>query len=107
MSQWWDGELERPYILHRARRVHEDCTTRQQARGRPVPAYLRSVERKNRWPRVHVQGDGGGQTMRGPAERNDEGTGLEEEEERHAMLNYVIQDLASELYTELLVGFHK
>jgi hypothetical protein len=44
--------------------------------------------------------------MRGPAERDDEGTSTLEEE-RHAMLKYVIQDLASELYTEVLAGFHK
>jgi hypothetical protein len=106
--QWWDGELARAYALHRARRVHEDSSTRQQAPGALVPAYLRKrVERQKRLPRVQLQGDNRGRATRASAKRTIEGTGEQlSEEEKDATLKYVVHDLAPELYIELMAGFH-
>jgi hypothetical protein len=109
--QWWEGELERAYYIHRARRMHEDGISRQQAPTATVPAYVRTrVGRKKRFPRVHVIGENGGRATRASAKRGRGATGEEpseeEEKEKGAMLKYVIHDLAQELYTELFAGFH-
>jgi hypothetical protein len=43
-AQWWEKELERAYVLYKARRVHEETAIhlQQPALGAPVPAYLSS-----------------------------------------------------------------
>jgi hypothetical protein len=107
--QWWDGELERAYALHRARQMHEDSTRGQQAPGGPVPAYLRQrVERKRRLPRVQLQEDNGGRATRASAEsKGDQTDGQASQEGMDAVLKYAIQDLVPELYVELMMGFHK
>jgi hypothetical protein len=106
--QWWDGELERAYALHRARQMHEDSTRRQQAPGGPVPAYLRQrVERKRRLPRVELQEDNGGRATRASAKRSGRTDGEASQEEMDAMVKYAVEDLAPELYVELMMGFHK
>jgi hypothetical protein len=107
--QWWDGELERAYALHRARQMHEDSTRRQQAPGGPVPAYLRQrVERKRGLPRVQLQEDKGGRATRASAKRRSGRTdGEASQEEMDAMVKYAVEDLAPELYVELMMGFHK
>jgi hypothetical protein len=109
VRQWWEGELERAYALHRARQMHEDSTRRQQAPGGPVPAYLRQrVERKRRLPRVQLQEDNGGRATRASAKRRSGRTdGEASQEEMDAMLKYAVEDLAPELYVELMMGFHK
>jgi hypothetical protein len=113
--QWWDGELQRAYVLHKARMLHDDTATRQQAPAAPVPAYLSPrVQGGKRLPQVQVRGRGGsgGPRTRGAAKRGVEEAGgqekeKEEEEEVCAMVGYVVKDLAAELYTELLQGLYK
>lgn len=110
--QWWEGELQRAYALYRARRVHEDSTTQQQAPGALVPAYLTGrVERSERLPSVTLQlgADDGKRAARGSVKRSKGGKGGQplEEEEKSATLKYVTHDLVRELYLELMEGFHK
>lgn len=41
-SQWYQKEvLERPYVLHRARRMHDDRMRRERFPSAPVPTYVR------------------------------------------------------------------
>jgi hypothetical protein len=62
---------------------------------------------------VQVRGRGrggsGGPRTRGAAKREaeEEGQAKVDEEEVCAMVGYVVKDLAAELYTELLQGWHK
>lgn len=59
-------------------------------------------------PRVLLSGDNEKPTTRALAKRYRGGTGGELlDEEKGATLEYVMHDLAQELYTELLAGFHK
>jgi hypothetical protein len=89
--QWWEGELQRVYVLHKARTLHEDTATRQQAPGAPVPAYLS--------PRVQ-----GGSILPSVQMAT---IHHQEEEAVCAMVGFVVKDLAAELYIELLAGFHQ
>jgi hypothetical protein len=91
--QRWEYELERPYTLYRARHVSE-C-------GALVPAYLRQrVERGEQLPSVQLQGASGEQAVGGEG-------GQPSEEEMQATLKLVIEDLAPELFIELMAGFYK
>jgi hypothetical protein len=106
--QWWEGELQRAYVLHKARTLHEDTATRQQAPAAPVPAYLRArVMPGSVLPSVQVVAiDQAGEE--GAAKRGrKEGGQAKEEEEKCAMVGFVVKDLAAELYIELLAGFHQ
>jgi hypothetical protein len=110
--QWWEGELQRAYVLHKARTLHEDAATRQQAPAAPVPVYLSPrVQGGKRLPQVEVgarqQEEAGtrGAAKRGTAEEGQEK--VEDGEEVCAMVGYVVKDLGAELYTELLQGLHK
>lgn len=95
ISQEWEGELERAYVVHRARRVHEDRATQRQAPGSPVPAYLEGrVHRKRQLPYMQVEAGWAWRTH-------------EEEEEMEMIVAYVVRDLAPELFIELMAGFHK
>jgi hypothetical protein len=106
--QWWEDEPQRAYVLHKARTLHQDTTTRQQAPAAPVPAYLSPrVQGGKRLPQVEVavgrpdrQGTRAAQEGRQAKEK-------EKDEEVCAMVGYVVKDLAAELYTELLQGLHK
>jgi hypothetical protein len=107
--QWWEGELERAYVLHRARRVQQDTTTPQQARAAAVPAYLKArADKGRRLPSVHVQGWGSrkGPVTRGAAQGHVGEGGEQAEKEREAVVRFVVEGLATELYTELIAGFH-
>jgi hypothetical protein len=110
MLQWWEGELQRAYVLHKARTLHEDTATRQQAPAAPVPAYLTArVQGGKRLPHVQIQASGGsgGRRTRGAARRIAERGGEEKDEEVCAMVGFVVKDLSAELYIELLAGFHQ
>jgi hypothetical protein len=103
--QWWEGELQRAYVLHKARTLHEDAATRQQAPAAPVPAYLSPrVQGGSVMPQVDIRGRGG---SGGPRTRAAANRGGEDEEAICAMVGYVVKDLAAELYIELLQGLHK
>lgn len=91
-QRWEEEEREVPLALHRAR-----CLWELQANGAagavPVPAFLDARAAANRaMPQVEIaeldHGDGGYL------------------EERDGMVKYVMQDMASELYIELMAGFH-
>jgi hypothetical protein len=45
--------------------------------------------------------------MRGEVKRTMDVGGEEVEREKDAMVAFVVKDLAAELYTELLAGFHR
>jgi hypothetical protein len=102
--RWWEGELQRAYVVHKARTLHDDTATLQQGPAAPVPAYLRA-----RLPHVQIQGsDGsGGRRTRGAAKRIAERGGEDKDEEVCAMVGFVVKDLSAELYIELLAGFHQ
>jgi hypothetical protein len=105
--QGWVGELQFAYVLHKARTVHQDTTTHRQAPAAPVPAYLRTrVQEGKRLPKLKIRDRG---SSRGPRTRGAAKRGREEErgdDEVCAMVQYVVKDLAAELYVELLEGFH-
>jgi hypothetical protein len=62
-----------------------------------------------RLPHVQIQASGGSgeRRTRGAAKRVAERGGEEKDEEMCAMVRFVVRDLAAELYTELLAGFHQ
>jgi hypothetical protein len=102
--QWWEGELHRAYVLHKARTLHEDTATRQQAPAAPVPAYLTArVTPGSVLPSMQVVAiDEAGEE--GAAKREREEGGQAKEEEVFAMVGFVVRDLDGHLYTELLEG---
>jgi hypothetical protein len=105
--QWWEGELQRAYVLHKARTLHEDTATRQQAPAAHVPAYLsRRVQGGKRLPQVQIQASGGngGRRTRGAARTIAERGGEEKDEEVCAMVGFVVRELDGHLYIELLAG---
>jgi hypothetical protein len=88
--QWWEGEVQRAYVLHKARTLHEDTATRQQAPAAPVPTYLSArVTPGSVLPSFEVV------------------TIQHQEENVCAMVGFVVKDLAAELYTELLAALYK
>jgi hypothetical protein len=107
--QEWEGHLQRAYILHKARLLHEGTAIRQHAPAASVAAYLRPRADKNKpMPRVAIveRHSMGGQVARGAVKRILEAGGEEVKEENNAMVAFVVKDLAAELYTELMAGFH-
>jgi hypothetical protein len=87
--QWWDGELARIDLLHRARCLFEMGTMHPPPQVH-VPSCL--------WPRLHSHAPLPTVTLRGLM-----GQG-EEEETTRAVLHFVMADLSAELYRELLEG---
>jgi hypothetical protein len=101
--QWWEGELARAFVLDKARTLHDDTATHQQAPAAPVPAYLRTrVQEGSLMPSVEVV-----TIEQGGEEKGEEGGQQKQEEEVGAMVGFVVKDLAAELYTELLAGLHQ
>jgi hypothetical protein len=110
LLQWWKGELDRAYALHKARTLHEGTATRQQAPAAPLPAYLspRVLGGSAIMPSVEVGTEAGkGKRSRGGQDGMTSYYGQVEvvEEEMAAMVGFVVKDLATELYTELRAGF--
>jgi uncharacterized protein (DUF2267 family) len=114
--QWWEGELERTYLMHKARRLYQDRATHDEAPGRAavsvvMPAYLtqRAAEGKT-MPQVHMmmrqQEEDTDRQERRVMTREAGGEEAEDEREVEAVVKYVVKELANELYTELLEGFH-
>ena len=103
--QWWKGELERRYLLYRARCLHDAHTTHQHTPTAPVPALLKgrvaaghalpSVETAPQQSQAGASGQGRASTEAAHAD-----------EERHAVLQYVVTQLNEQLFTELVKGFH-
>lgn len=106
MMQWWEGEVQRAYVLHKARTLHEAVTTGQHAPSALLPAYLsRRMQEGRVMPSVEVVARQRGR-QKGAVKRARQEGGRGEEEEACAMMGYVVKDLAAELYVELLAGFH-
>jgi hypothetical protein len=108
--QSWEGELQRAYILHKARTIYEGAAARQQAPAAPVPAYLSA---RDVMPSVDIwdgAADEAEATSGKRARQGQEGVasfygGFEVEgEEMNAMVGFVVKDFAAELYTEFLAG---
>lgn len=78
--QWWEGELERGYVLYKARRL-----TQLRASLRPLAEYSCPADVDVLQP---------------------SGAAAEEEEPRQALLTHVLHDLPEDLFTELLAGFY-
>jgi hypothetical protein len=108
LLQEWEGHLQRAYVLHKARALHEGTATRNEVSAAPVPAYLRPRADKNKgMPHVEMMGrdSTGGRVTRGEVKNAHVAGGEEVEKEKDAVLAFV-EDLAAELYTELMAGFH-
>jgi hypothetical protein len=103
-------ELERPYLLHRAKCLHEQGAQHPAAPASTVPAFLQTrVAAGLVLPRVEVvaspqeQQESAGDTEATSADASDGGEG---EEERHAVLGYLLGELNEQLFIELREGFH-
>lgn len=118
LVQWWEGELQRPYLLHKARALHEAAATRQHTPNAPIPLYLRQ-RAGNDWgmPSVGVVGILGQSAAVG-GKRGREGGEVEwstahfqrlkvGDEERHATVGYVVRDVNGHLYAELMDGLRQ
>lgn len=123
--QWFRQEVGRPYVLHKARAVHEASVTRERMPEAPLPVYLRgrgeageplpalevvspSAEGAQAGGAEAVGERGGGAETRArkrgrKAALAEEGDGVSEEE-RAATLSFVLEDLSTELYVELQAG---
>jgi hypothetical protein len=99
VRQWWQGELERVYALHRAKYMHELSVVRLHVASLNVPDFLESrVLSHTPLPRVELadmpeEATGGGIEGQG---------GGHEEERRRAVATFVIAELSRELYLEFL-----
>jgi hypothetical protein len=104
--QWWDGELERGYLLYRARTLHDACTVHQQTPTHPLPSYLEARAAGLALPWVTVaegqQEGAGGQWGR---KRTVAPPGVQQQE-RHAITEWAMKPLSGELFMELMQGFH-
>ena len=91
--QWYINEyIERPYMLHRARCVHDDHVAREQFPLAPVPVHVRERAAAGMaLPEVEVV-----------AQQQEEGK--EDEEERDATVAMLVEQLPRELHIELMEG---
>ena len=127
--QWWEGELERGYLLHRARYISDQSRLFSGASSAisalaavctqdlpSVPAVLKQRLNPPPIPSVQVVDPSGQQQQqqqkevagggkRKAEEEEEKGQGPSEEE-RDAMIKYVVHELKDELYTVLAEGFH-
>jgi hypothetical protein len=122
--QWWEGGLERGYVVHRARSLAEQHSLLQTALDAAaaslasslasvaIPAFLGT--RVGAVPHVEVvrlseDEETGASAGQGKRKVEEEGGGDVQgpsEAERDATVKYVMQDLHPELYIELMAGFH-
>lgn len=112
--QWWEAELERAHLLQRAKCLDDMYTRHQTAAAAPVPAYLTArAAARLPLPRVEVvaatqqEAQPGGASEASVEASAAEARGTQEgEEERCAVLNYVLTALNDQLFIELMDGFH-
>lgn len=126
--QWYEG-CERTFILHKARSVHDDTLNQansSSSRG-PVPSYVTAraaagldlplLEMTTMGASVstamathHYLGPAAlispnSEAMEtGESSRRWGGAGSTEESEREAVADFLVSDLNTELYTELMIG---
>jgi hypothetical protein len=103
--QWWEGQLERRYLLQRAWCIHDAYMTHQEKPTAPVPAFLQvRVAAGQALPQVvavhpeHEKRAGACATIQATREAGST-------EERHAVLAYAVQMLNEQLFTELMQCF--
>jgi hypothetical protein len=115
LCQWWEGELERGYVVHRARYHLDQYSTLQPqfaalaafaATLPPVAVHLRPRSCP-RPPKVEIISPASEQVQQGSGKRQGPEQGGEApcEGEKDATLKYVMHDLAPELYVELMAAF--
>jgi hypothetical protein len=121
--QWWEGELERRYVLSRAMCLHKAYTTQRDQPTSQVPTYLEarvaaghavpvvevvvSPQSERRTTRSMARTAEASGKRKAAGESSDaQGAEAGEEEQRHAVLEYVVKGLHEALVTELLEGFH-
>jgi hypothetical protein len=109
--QWWEEtELERGYVIHRARCLLElSSMLAPLDKTASIPAYLLIpkylVACIRRPPIVHLVSLAEG--PEGAVEKSKREGEEGGEEEKDATLKYVTHDLARELFVELMEGFYK
>lgn len=82
-----------------------NTTSLEQPPEVPVPAYLRiRAENKSPYHHVHVNASQHNGQEGAGAKRHEHRE--DQDEERDAMIKYVLHDLAPELHVELTTGFH-
>jgi hypothetical protein len=102
VSQWWEIELECPYLLYRAKRLREIDSMHQDAGVASLPAYLKARGVTGlAVPRVEVVAPQ--QCWHSVGSKASE----EDEEERRAVLTHVLKNLNDQLFIELMDGFHR
>lgn len=113
--QWWEGELERPYLLHRARSFQDAARRLPQAPRLPSFFEARLAAATPRAEIVGIEQEETGQAgvgnkrKRGPAiqqPREPWSVPRVAEKERLAMLQHVVTGLNDQLFADLLQGFH-
>jgi hypothetical protein len=120
--QWWEGELERSYVLSRATCLHKAYTTQRDQPTSQLPIYLKarvaaghavpvvevvSPQSERRITRNMARAAEASGKRKAAGEGGDaQGAEAGEEETRHAVLDYVVKGLDEALLTELLEGFH-
>jgi hypothetical protein len=130
--QWWEKELQRGYVVHRARYLYDQhsllqpqitaaaLTAASTLASASIPPFM--TARTSILPLPHLElvrpprelkriwtcswGDDDAKRKAEEEEADQREEEEAEEEERGAMLKYVIQELKPELYIELLAGFH-
>jgi hypothetical protein len=114
--QWWEGELERRYVLSRAMCLHKAYTTQRDLPTSQVPTYLEARVAVGHavpvvevmWPQSEGEQAGASGKRKAAGERGEaQGAEAGEEEQRHAVVEYVVTGLNEELIRELLEGFYK
>jgi hypothetical protein len=110
--QWWEGELERRYVLQRARCLHDAFTKHEDKPTAPLPAFLHDRAAAGQaLPELEVM-EGGQEEQQGGASGKRKASGgaasaqEEEGEEAHEVLAYVTTQMNEQLFTELVQGFH-
>jgi hypothetical protein len=84
--------------------MHDTYTTHQQTPTRPVPGYVEArVEAGLALPDVEMVAG-----SRRPKKRTRGGLAAVagKQQEKHAMVEWVVEELSAELFTELMQGFH-
>jgi hypothetical protein len=112
--QWWEGQLERRYLLQRAWCIHDAYMTHQEKPTAPLPAFLQDrVAAGQALPEVEMAGGGhqGEQPAATGGKRKATSDWQEgqahQEEEMNAVLAYVLTQLrVAPLFRELMQYFH-
>lgn len=107
--QWWQGEVDRLYAIHRARCLwHDYSTHRSFSTTAPLEVYhvrerVVSGGAPPRVKSVSIPSMAGHRRSRSRGKKPVKGR-KSRKEERSAMIDFVVRDLPPELYAELVAG---